>query len=409
MTQRLRTCLVLWSPPLGAALYQVGWAPFLMLGILPFLYFRRLWILVILAGSGWLYAGLHAQVSAQKGPWSGVVQKEPSGTSLTVSTPQGRIRTSCQPIWPNPKPGDQVLVYGKPGPVPEKLLATTTRDRVGTFIPNGTCHVHQGATLLSLPLRMRQAFERPILHSMPEPEASFVAGLVLGSRQLLSQNLRDALQTTGTSHLVAVSGANVTLLLGALRLLSPAPPKVRLIVSFVASVFVVLITGASSAVARGACMAWLGVLMWFNHRQVYPSILLGFSALLVTLYNPLIPAHDGSFQFSYAAFASLLLVSPFLQKHVVPRLRWVPELLRNHFLETLAATTGTIPLSYWKFGSVSLLGLMVNPLVLWLVPIVTLGGALLILVGGIPILGTILGLLLIIPTRVMLRTITFFA
>lgn len=410
MTQRLRTCLTLWSIPLGAALYQVSWLPLLLLSLAPLLFLRRLTLYASLIFAGWLYArSTVVSTVASHGPWEGTLVKEAAGTSLTIRTSEGNLRASCQPLWPTPYPGDVVSVLGTARPTPEKLLATTARDRVHAYIPSARCTTKPRRALSSLPLRIRQKLERPILHSLPEPEGSFVAGLVLGSRQLLSSNLRDALQTTGTSHLVAVSGANVTLLLGMLRLLVPAPPRLRVFVSLIGSIFVVLVTGASSAVVRGACMAWLGALLWFRNRQVYPSVLLAAAAFLTTLYNPLIPAHDGSFQFSYAAFGSLLVLGPLLQKHVVPKLLWAPELLRNHFLETLAATTGTIPLSYVRLGSVSLLGLIVNPLILWLVPCITLAGAALVAVGPIPYVGTLLGLILLLPARVMLRTITAFA
>lgn len=300
-------------------------------------------------------------------------------------------------------------ITGSGKPVPKLLVATVVRDRVASYLPRANCTVTPRQTLHSIPLHVRQRLERPLLQNLPEPEGSFVAGLVLGSRQLLSQNLKEALQVTGTAHLVAVSGANVTLLLGALKLLVPAPPRVRLLIALLASTAIILITGASSAVVRGATMAFLTTLTWFYKRQVYPAILLAVAACAITLYNPLIPAHDGSFQFSFAAFGALLFFTPLFTAHLLPRLNWVPELLRNHFLETLAATIGTLPVSYWKSGTISPLGLLVNPLVLWLVPVVTLGGALLMILGNLPVVGVVLGVLLVLPARFILRTITLFS
>ena len=69
----------------------------------------------------------------------------------------------------------------------------------------------QGSRLKATLFWLKQKFETAIEKLLAEPQASFLAGLILGEKRNLPQELNDAFQKTGTTHIIALSGYNITL------------------------------------------------------------------------------------------------------------------------------------------------------------------------------------------------------
>ena len=61
---------------------------------------------------------------------------------------------------------------------------------------------------------VKSAFQKSIRHSIGEPNAAFIEGILLGSRTQISDELKEAFARTGTSHITAVSGYNITIVAG---------------------------------------------------------------------------------------------------------------------------------------------------------------------------------------------------
>jgi competence protein ComEC len=243
------------------------------------------------------------------------------------------------------------------------------------------------ATPLGYLYQLRHRIERHINRNLPEPEASFLAGILLGSRRGIPEDIQEALRTTGTSHIIAISGANITIMLTLLLKFLPLSRRsAQCAVVTGLSLFMILLTGASASVVRGGLVATLGSYLKMRGRQAWPYSLILFSMLALLLYNPLLLVADPGFQLSFGAFAGLAFLSQPITSLVdrLPGLRGLPTPIRQPLVETAAATGGTFPVSLTVFGQVSLLGLVVNPLILWLLPYVTLNGFWLILSGLFP-------------------------
>lgn len=218
----------------------------------------------------------------------------------------------------------------------------------------------------------RHRIEIRINQLLPEPEASFLAGLLLGSRRLIPPDVVADLQKTGTTHIIAVSGANVVIIasfiLIAARYITFNTRAAWWLSLLVIWSFVAL-TGVSAAAVRGASVATFG--LWAKHarRHVPVSTALIIPAAVSILINPTV-IHDVSWQLSYAAFFGIIVVAPWLNRWLTAKNSAPPGII----VDTFAATLTTSPISWWSFGTLSLSGLLVNPLVLGLVPIATAGG-----------------------------------
>lgn len=219
---------------------------------------------------------------------------------------------------------------------------------------------------------------RRIVQLFGEPTGSLVSGLLLGSRRGMSEELTADLQKTGLSHIVAISGYNITLvILFVGLLLSFLSRKLKILFSLLGVVLFVLLVGAGAAVVRAALMGGIGLLALFYGRQYFVDYALWLTAFVMSLVNPLILTFDSGFHFSFLATMGLIYVVPNLQKWA----RFVPGrfLLRENFLMTISAQLMVLPVSIWNFGGFSWLAPLINLVVLPFIPLVMLLSALALL------------------------------
>jgi len=221
---------------------------------------------------------------------------------------------------------------------------------------------------------LRQRAARAIFTAYPQPESGLMAGILLGNDNNLPADLKQAYRDTGTAHIIAISGFNMSVLAAmCTRLFSRAFNKrVTLLLSGFVLITYTLLVGASPSVVRAMIMALFafgGQLIGRSHAGLNG---LGVSALLMTILNPLLP-WDASFQLSFAATLGLLLFA-------TPMKDWLYERLESHFSETtavrltgpvcdyflysLAAQLLTLPVIALQFHRLSLTSLVANPLVL---------------------------------------------
>lgn len=224
-------------------------------------------------------------------------------------------------------------------------------------------------------VRIEMAVVAFIQRSFNEPQASLLTGIMLGYQVGMPVELTRAFQATGTTHIIALSGFNVTIIVSAVglsfvRLIGRRwawVPSLLLVIAFV------VMTGASASVVRAAIMASLSLLGIFLGRPIHPARLLALTALTMLLVNPLILWHDLGFQLSFLATAGLMFAAPPL----AARLTWIAERwgLRENLATTLGAILATEPLLLWRFGRLSLIAPVVNVVVVPMIPLaMALGG-----------------------------------
>ena len=217
----------------------------------------------------------------------------------------------------------------------------------------------------------------------PEPNLSLLLGILIGARKTLPLEIVNNFTATGVSHIVAVSGYNISIIILALEKMSwwigrkPAFWTSLIIISMF-----VIMTGASSSVIRAAVMGSL-VLFGFASGRLYsitPSLF--FAVIIMLLFNPKILFWDIGFQLSFLATCGIIYILPMLEQLTEK----FGELfnLKSYFLTTCSAIIATTPLILFNFEKFSIVAPLVNVLVLPVVPPVMLFGflSLLPLVGS---------------------------
>jgi competence protein ComEC len=216
----------------------------------------------------------------------------------------------------------------------------------------------------------RNRLSESLSWALPEPQDSLAQALLLGIRSHLPDTLVDSFRSSGTSHLVAISGMNVAMLagviLGAAAWLFGRRRPIYLVITFAVVWIYALLTGMQPPVFRAAIMFSLFLTaLWLGRpRSAVPSLALA-AAIMVGLDPSVL--RDISFQLSFVSIAGIALLLPSLeeiwQKVGASRLEAKAFVLAfsrpivQSLIVGLAATIAVYPLIAYYFGYVSVVGL----------------------------------------------------
>lgn len=239
-------------------------------------------------------------------------------------------------------------------------------------------------------------------------KGALAQGLILGGSEGLSDQFKQAMKDSGTTHLVAVSGYNVSIItiviFSAMR--SLVSRRFALTSSVAILAVFCLITGGSSSVVRASIMGGMYLMSKALGRKVPPLHLLSMAAFVMVLLNPFV-VYDAGFQLSFAATAGLLLsidIFSYLQK---------PSLSNVLFLtiaQTLVAQIFTFPILIYQFHQVSMIAAIPNALLLPIVPLAMFAIFIAALSGAINLyFGILIGFLGEVILRYFIFVINFFA
>ncbi len=267
-----------------------------------------------------------------------------------------------------------------------------------------------GTGIISTLLSIKRVIVDRLAMIVPEPHASFLSGLLFGGSSALSADLKDDFSSTGTSHILAASGFNVSLFsMTFLYWITHTALGRRNGTYLTAGLLLiyVLIAGASPAIVRAGLMGSLTLVGFLIHRKPYmPNVLL-LALTLMLLQNPFLLFDDVGFQLSFVATAAMLLYATQMEK----KCTFVPEIfaLRKSFSASIVAIIATLPIMLWHFGTASITAPIVNLLVLPLVPILMTLTGIAILAGFIlPTLGIIFATPAFAVSSIVLHLVTWF-
>jgi competence protein ComEC len=249
----------------------------------------------------------------------------------------------------------------------------------------------QGSPLWRAIYALRQRGVEVIYLLFPDPEASLMAGILLGVEGGIPEPVQRAFNDTGTSHIIAISGFNFAIIAGLFvgffgRLLG----RWRgMLAAFLGIALYAVLAGASAGVVRAALMGGLGVFAAQIGRRQYGLNSLAFVAGLMALADPHV-LWDVGFQLSFMATLGLILYADPLSQWFtnwaarrlpLPTARRLAGPVGEYFLFTLAAQLTTLPLILFYFHRLSLVSFLINPLVLPAQPAVMILGGLATLTG----------------------------
>ena len=364
-------------------------------------------------------------------PWIVGGQWQPRGGALTPDA--GRAVCRVAPVACAPAPavqvrlpltqalhyGDRLRLAGRLDAIPilESFSYQETQARGGVYGGLAFPNVERLASGQAPPLRLAAAALRAwaegtidSLYPRRPVEAGLLKGALLGLNDRLPTDAEEALRRASLSHLIVVSGFNITIVvLGLVALLAGLRFGFAVLVALAASrrrwrlaslaqwtlracfttspwvpvltiaaVFgYVLLVGGSPSAVRAGLMGVVVVVALYLGRPSNAYVTLAAAACLITLVTPW-AAFDIGFQLSFAGTLGLVVIAPLL---ALPLSRWLSwRGLVEAVCVTLGATLMTAPLLSYYFGQVSAVGLAANLLVMPAQPpLMYLGGATLVL------------------------------
>lgn len=339
------------------------------------------------------YLNLRVRVERVR-PAATVVHTRARGTLLARLPPDGDWRY-----------GDRVVLEGAIETPPEdeefSYREYLARKGVYSLMPEATgarLDSGQGNPVLGAIYALQGRALQRVYELFPDPEASLMAGILLGVETGIPRAVQEAFKDTGTSHVIAISGFNITILAGLFatlfgRLLGPRRGAAAAVLGIAG--YTVLV-GADAAVVRAAIMGTLALLARQVGRRQAALNSLAVTAAVMALAQPQV-LWDVGFQLSFMATIGLVLYAdPLAQGFARAAARFVGERTAarlagpagEYFLFTLAAQWTTVPVTAYHFQRFSWSSLLANPAILPVQPAVMIvGGIALILDLIFPPLG----------------------
>lgn len=225
---------------------------------------------------------------------------------------------------------------------------------------------------------IKQLFYKGLEASLPEPAAGFTKGILLGARSSLPKGIQDTMNAVGLSHIVAVSGYNLTILVVVLqRVLKRRWQWGSLVLSIGLIVIFTVISGASASIVRAAIMATIFLLASYYGRDLSILVCIGITAVITLMVSPTAVMDDLGWQLSFLSLTGIVVLSPVILRLLPNRTKLVSELLAV----TLSAQIATVPFILYIFGQYSLVAVVANIVVMPFIPLLMATGFLAGVIG----------------------------
>jgi competence protein ComEC len=246
----------------------------------------------------------------------------------------------------------------------------------------------------------------------PEPSSSLLAGLLLGIRKTMPQELVDHLQQTGLIHIIALSGFNITIIITFIAgfLFVRFRRSLRFILAMLFVIIFTILVGAAPSVVRASVMGILGLFALTVGRKAESISMLLLTLGIMIMIHPVSLVLDIGFQLSFLATLGLILLSPVLQKVFIklPKMWGIKDVL----ITSLSAQIAVLPLLLSTFERFSVVSLLCNILVLAFIPLTMLFGFLAMMVSNIPfmfLIAKVIGFVAFILLAYIILIVDFFA
>lgn len=323
--------------------------------------------------------------------------------------------------------GDRVVVKGYLNTPPEfesfSYRDYLARQDIHSLIHNADVQ-RKGLSQAGFLTRGFYAFRQRALVTIktlfPEPEASLLAGILVGMERWISPEVRQDFNATGTTHIIAISGFNITIIAALFTNLFRRLLGLRrgMLLAGLGIALYTLFVGADAAVVRAAIMGSLVLLARLLGRPTHGLASLAVAAILMTALDPH-TLWDVGFQLSFAATLGLMLYSPPMEAWFIRVIsRWLDKEkarklaspVSEFVLFTFAAQITTLPISMIYFQRLPLLSILANPVILPAQPALMISGGITTLVGMLWLpLGRPLAWIAWIFPAFTIRAVAFFA
>lgn len=304
---------------------------------------------------------------SKRGEWQDLIVKltPPYSGNISVKLP----------LYPSFEYGDLINFLGKieKPPIDEYADYLKKENISGTaaFLKTELVAENKGSKIKSNLFSLKNRAIANLQKALPAESAAFMSGIILGERAEFSKELKIAMANSGTTHLVALSGYNISVIGLAIGVMFGYFLNRRW--TFTLSVLVILVfvlmTGAEASVVRAAVMGSILLLAKQVGRIYSFRNAITLAAFFMILENPRVLNFDVGFQLSFAALLGLVYLAPALERFF--RLNKENDFfgVKENFLNTFSAQLAVAPMLISYFGNFSLIAVISNILILTLMPV----------------------------------------
>ncbi|MGC9599185.1 MAG: ComEC/Rec2 family competence protein [Minisyncoccia bacterium] len=244
---------------------------------------------------------------------------------------------------------------------------------------------HRGFWLRERMLELKLAILAKYREVLPEDQAALLGGIAFGSKVYFKKELKDAMALSGTTHLVAVSGYNITIVIVAARDLFKRffSRRATFFAAVVALVLFMFMVGLQASAVRAAIMGFLALVAREMGEEYSMRNAIVFTAAFMALLDPSVLTGNVGFILSFLSLAGIVYLGPPLKRLLRYREDSDGSLFdwKENAATTLSAQLMVMPVLINSFGRFSLVAILANILILSTVPLTMFFGALFALLG----------------------------
>lgn len=263
------------------------------------------------------------------------------------------------------------------------------------------------------PSALRRNILNLIDQMFPKDTLAFARALLLGDSSMLTYEEDTAFKISGIRHVIAVSGLHVSILFSVVYLLTGKKRGLLALIGLPALLLFAAVAGFTPSVVRACIMQGLMILALLVNKEYDPPSALAFAALVLMAVNPMVIT-SVSFQLSVGCIIGILLFSGKIHSYLLQEkrlgtgkgkglkarlVRWIASSVSV----SVSAMIVTTPLSAYYFGTVSLVSILANLLVLWVISFAFYGIVASCVLGAIWLpLGKLIAAVISVPVRYVL-------
>lgn len=264
-----------------------------------------------------------------------------------------------------------------------------------------------------LPAVFSHRLQAALTEAVPKDAAPFLQALITGNRTEISTEHREEITAAGFSHILAVSGMHVSILMSILYVLTQKNSVLSAILGIPMLLFFLVMTGGSPSVVRAVIMQIIVLMAPVLYRETDRATSICAAMLVLLMANPNVMA-SVSFQLSFGSIFGIYFYSEKIYA-ASTKPTWTQKLLDSRWTRkiaffvfsclssTLSALLFTVPLIAIHFGRISLYAVLSNILVLGVISFCFAGGLLTGILGMLwPAVAKLLGWVVAWPIRYIL-------
>lgn len=306
--------------------------------------------------------------------------------------------------------GDRVRIYGKIQ-APEAFTTETGRvfdykrflaskRIIATMTAADLTVISQrnGSIILEKLFSIKRLLVTRAKQLFPADEAGLLAGIVLGEKSLLPKHVLDNFKTVGLTHMVVLSGSNITLIamicMYAISQIGFGYYGKRIGALMMISLFI-LMTGLDASSVRAGIMAVILIVTQLTFRTAAHLRVIIITAGIMIIINPAIARSDPAFHLSFLAFIGLTFLVPAIRNYLNEKYSsgklhiFLDSFIGSIIFETAAVQVMVLPYIVWMQGTFSLLLLLANVVTVPFIPIIMgLGAVSIIGSFTVPVVGS---------------------